>query len=194
MLQQFSWPAYFALTGALAAIYYACIGLRFFKHELKCIIGRLTGQSLKFSDAPHGDLYIPVDDVVGSISDPGTDVIVQDELVFAGDTEEDAEPGPQLMQPERIVGSDASLLGEVSEMVSEAKTLVRVVAETHESKENFETLFRLLVQKYPNLAGSAYEAQISNFLLQDVAEAFPFPLTRAELQSYWFNPLTLKSA
>jgi hypothetical protein len=44
--------------------------------------------------------------------------------------------------------TDTRLIGEFSEMVSEVKTLIRVINESSESKENFEMLFRLIIQKY----------------------------------------------
>ena len=84
-------------------------------------------------------------------------------------------------------GQDTHLLGEFSEMISEVKTLIRVINESSESKENFEMLFRLIVQKYETLAGTAYEEQVNDYLINEGADQFPFSLTLIELQSFWTN-------
>lgn len=70
-------------------------------------------------------------------------------------------------------------------MVSEAKTLIRVINESSESKENFEMLFRLIVQKYAVLRGTPFQQQINDFLMAEGAPKFPFSLSEADLDSYW---------
>jgi len=74
-------------------------------------------------------------------------------------------------------------------MVSEVKTLNRVINESSESKENFEMLFRLIVQKYPALRGTPYQQQINNFLMAEGAPEFPFSLSETDLENYWMNEI-----
>lgn len=192
MLQHLTWSAYLTGITLLAAIYYAFVGLTFYRHELGNVFRRLNGQPGLQLNTSSGDLVLPVADIVGHTRTEGMDIVDQEELIFASPDEE--RPITGLVQPTRSGGADAHLLGDLYEMVSETKTLIRVINESNESKENFEMLFRLVVQKYPDLAGTVYEDQINAYLLKEGADLFPFTLTHSELQTYWLNEEKLQSA
>jgi hypothetical protein len=70
-------------------------------------------------------------------------------------------------------------------MVSEVKTLIRVINESSETKENFEMLFRLIIEKYPAICGTPYQQQINDFLMEEGAPEFPFSLNETDLVNYW---------
>ena len=192
MLQHLTWSAYFTGIILIALIYYAIVGLTFYRHELDKVFRRLSGKAPVQLNTTRGDLVLPVADIVGNIRTDGMDIVDQEELIFALPDEE--RPASGMVQPIRSTAADAYLLGDLSEMVSETKTLIRVINESNESKENFEMLFRLLVQKYPDLAGTVYEEQINAYLLKEGEDLFPFTLTNSELQTYWLNNGKLQSA
>jgi len=192
MLQHLTWPAYFTGIIIIAVIYYAIVGLIYYRHELGNVLRRLSGKPVTQLITSKGDLIFPSADVVGGTRTEGVDLIDQEELIFTSPEEEEPETG--IVQSIRPNGADAHLLGDLSEMVSETKTLIRVINESNESKENFEMLFRLLIQKYPDLAGTVYEEQINAYLLKEGADLFPFTLTNSELQTYWLNDKKLQSA
>lgn len=192
MLQHLTWSAYVMGIILTAVIYYTFIGLTYFRHELGNLFYRLSGKSPRQLNISRGDLILPAPDIVGATRNDGMDIIDQEELVFASPDEE--RPATGIVQSTRPTAADAHLLGDLSEMVSETKTLIRVINESNESKENFEMLFRLVVQKYPDLAGTVYEDQINAYLLKGAAELFPFALTNSELQTYWLNEEKRQSA
>jgi len=44
-------------------------------------------------------------------------------------------------------------------------------------------LFRLVVQKYPELSGTIFQDQVNDFLLSEGAPQFPFDLSLAEIKA-----------
>ncbi len=192
MLQHLTWSAYFTGIFLIAVIYYATVGLVYYRHELGNVFRRLSGKPAAQFGTYQGDLILPRTDIVGGARTDGMDIVDQEELVFASPDEEKTSTG--IIPSIRPTPADAHLLGDLSEMVSETKTLIRVINESNESKENFEMLFRLVIQKYPDLAGTAYEEQINAYLLKEGADLFPFTLTNSELQSFWLNDEKLQSA
>ncbi|WP_431199602.1 hypothetical protein ACQ86K_01025 [Mucilaginibacter sp. P19] len=193
MLQHLSWSTYAIGIAVLAALYYGFIGLAYYRHEIGGIIRRLTGKPAATQFSNTSDLLLPSPEIVGGTRTDGMDVVAQDELVFAAPDEPEDRPSG-MVQAIRPTLADSHLLGELAEMVSETKTLIRVINESSETKENFEMLFRLVVQKYPDLAGTPYEEQVNAYLMNESADLFPFPLTVTELKSYWLNEQKLQSA
>lgn len=190
MLQHFSWLAY-AVTIALAAVvYYGYVLLKYYRAELAVFLQRLTGKPSS-NERQTGDLLLPELSVLGATRQDGVEHIAQEDLLFAAEADE--LPAESLLHPVHTL-TDAHLLGELSAMIAETKTLIRVINESSESKENFEMLFRLIIQKYPELIGTPCEDQVNHFLLNEGAEHFPFSLSLNELKSYWTTEQNLQSA
>ncbi|WDF79001.1 hypothetical protein PQ469_03145 [Mucilaginibacter sp. KACC 22773] len=187
MLHSISWFNYGSAVIFIAIAYYGYVGLTFYRSELQAAIYRLTGKKPAVNQFAGGDFQLPDYSITGSIKPEGIDFVAQEELSF-GPTDENE--SPVIPHPSATISSnptDTHLLGDFSEMISEVKTLIRVINESSESKENFEMLFRLIVQKYASLTGSMYENQINDYLINEGADEFPFPLALTELQSYWNN-------
>lgn len=190
MLQHFSWLAY-AVTIALAAVvYYGYVLLKYYRAELAVFLQRLTGKPSS-NERQTGDLLLPELSVLGATRQDGVEHISQEDLLFT--SEADDLPAESLLHPVQTL-TDAHLLGELSAMIAETKTLIRVINESSESKENFEMLFRLIIQKYPELIRTPCEDQVNHFLLNEGAEHFPFSLSMNELKSYWTTEQNLQSA
>jgi len=134
-----------------------------------------------------GDLQLPDYAVMGKAQPEDVEFLNQEELSFGPTDNPDELSVQEPAKSQAPPGSDGRLIVDFSEMVSEVKTLVRVINESSESKENFEMLFRLVVQKYPSLNGTAYEQQINDFLIAESLSQFPFPLNAEELKNYWLN-------
>ncbi|MFA6245359.1 MAG: hypothetical protein WC615_00370 [Mucilaginibacter sp.] len=183
MLHQISWFTYGSAIFLIAIVYYAYVGLTFYKTELHGIIYRLTGRKPAVSKFSDGDFQIPGYSVAGAIKPEEVDFVAQEDLSFGPPDETETPVIPTPVKNEQ----DIHLLGEFSEMLSEVKTLIRVINESSETKENFEMLFRLIIQKYYSLAGTAYEEQVNDYLIIEGADQFPFSLTLIELQSLWTN-------
>lgn len=183
MLHQISWFTYGSSVIFIAIAYYGYVGLTFYRTELQAAIFKLTGKKPAVSQISGGDFQIPEYNVTGAIKPEEVDFVAPEELSFGPPEDNDA---PVITMPARNA-QDIHLLGEFSEMISEVKTLIRVINESSETKENFEMLFRLIIQKYHSLAGTPYEDQINDYLINEGADQFPFSLTLTELQSYWTN-------
>jgi len=186
MLHQISWFTYAVSIILLIIIYYGYVGLTFYRDEIQAVFYKLTGKQPLLRTSGKGDLQIPDYEIMGKAQPDDVEFVSQDELSFGpADI-----PDEQTDQPGKSVvtaGTNSRLIVDFSEMVSEVKTLIRVINESSESKENFEMLFRLVVQKYPALTGTDYQQQINDFLLDEGAPQFPFSLTMTDLENYWTN-------
>jgi hypothetical protein len=182
MLHQISWFAYAVGIVSLIIIYYLYIGLAFFRSEFQSSVYRLTGKQPAFKVAGKGDLQFPDYDIMGKAEPDDVAFVSPEELHFGP---VDAPDEPAAEKANSPVETSSRLIGNFSEMVSEVKTLIRVINESSESKENFEMLFRLIVQKYPVIKGTPYQQQINGFLLAEGAPEFPFSLSETDLSNFW---------
>jgi hypothetical protein len=192
MLHQISWTTYGITALLIVTAYYGYIGLTFYSTELKAGFNHLTGNKPAISDKGPGDLQLPDYSVMGVIQADDIDFVNPDELNF-GPGEENESSQEDATENAESPKTDIHLLGDFSEMIAESKTLIRVINESEESKENFEMLFRLIVQRYPALTGSIYEKQVNDYLINEGAPEFPFPLSINELESFWTNELKIQS-
>jgi hypothetical protein len=184
MLHQISWYTYAVSIILLVILYYGYVGLTFYRDEIQAAFYKLTGKKPALSASGKGDLQIPDYEIMGKAQPEDVEFVSQEELSFGpGDNFDGQADQPD--KPAVPSGTDSQLIVEFSEMVSEVKTLIRVINESSESKENFEMLFRLVIQKYPALTGTAYHQQINDFLLHEGTPQFPFPLTMIDLENYW---------
>jgi hypothetical protein len=187
MLHQISWFTYAVSILLLITFYYLYVGLTFYRTEIEVVFFKLTGKQPALKATGTSDLQIPDYNIMGKARPDDVEFVAQEELSF-GPTDI---PDEQQMEPPASSAlpaeTDSRLIGDFSEMVSEVKTLIRVINESGESKENFEMLFRLIIQKYPSLAGTAYRQQINDFLIAEGFPQFPFSLSKADLEHYWMN-------
>jgi hypothetical protein len=181
MLHQISWFTYGVSILSMVAIYYLYVLATFYRTEFYSIILKLSGKRVVAPPLSGGDLQIPDYNIMGKAQPEAIDFVTQEELSFAPV----AEVEEFTREPAGSQELNSRLIGYFSEMVSEVKTLIRVINESSESKENFEMLFKLVAQKYPELAGTEYQGQINRYLLIEGAPEFPFTLTADELDEYW---------
>lgn len=185
MFHQISWTAYGIGVLLTAAIYYAIIGLTFYKTGLRNLFNRLRGRTRPHTSLSAGDLPLPDYSIVGPTRTDDVDYVPQDELVFG--PAEGADKDPSSPSPSGTPTTDIDPPEAYSGMIAEVKTLVRVINESGEPKENFELLFRLIIGKYPELAGSAAEQLVNDYLLSEGVAELPFPLNEQELKTLWLN-------
>ncbi|MET3501319.1 hypothetical protein ABIC45_002931 [Mucilaginibacter rubeus] len=181
MLHQISWFTYTVSIISLIILYYLYIGMIFYRREIQSVIYKLSGRQPALKSSGNGDLQIPDYDIMGKAAPESVEFVAEEELSF-GPPDEDDELSSDQTLPSEI---NSRQIGNFSEMVSEVKTLIRVINESSESKENFEMLFRLIVQKYQALCGTPYQQQINDFLMAEGAPEFPFSLNENDLEKYW---------
>jgi len=187
MLHQISWFTYAVSILSLVILYYMYVGLTFYRIELQSVIYKLMGKQPEVKVFGHGDLQLPDYAIMGKAQPEDVEFLNQEELSFGPTDNPDDLINQQPAKSEALASTNSRLIGDFSEMVSEVKTLIRVINESGESKENFEMLFRLIVQKYHSLTGTVYEQQVNDFLVAEGAPQFPFSLTAADLKNYWLN-------
>lgn len=184
MLHHISWFTYAVTVGSIAGCYYLYVAFAYYGAELKSLIQKLAGKRPALSSIT-SDFVLPADTIMGQAQPETIDFVAPEELSF-GPTEIDdgeSEESPAVINYPAI--GNSRLVGIFSDMISEVKTLIRVINESGESKENFEMLFRLIILKYTDLAGTIYQKQINDFLLNEGAPEFPFSLTETDLENYW---------
>lgn len=183
MLHQISWLTYSVSIISLVAVYYLYVGLTFFRSEFQSVIYKLTGRQPAIRASGQSDLQFPDHVIMGKAQPDEVEFVSPEELSF-----DPADHSNEVLtESPTIPGTENRLTGDFSEMSSEVKTLIRVINESGESKENFGMLLRLIIQKYPALVGTAYEQQINDFLSAEGVPQFPFTLTADEVKSYWLN-------
>jgi hypothetical protein len=175
MLHQISWQTYALSMMLLLLLYYLYIGVFFYRTEIRAFYFRMSGSQ----PAPgiHDNHLIPVPEyeIMGAAQPDDTRSIPEEIIEFGPTDNADA------------LTTDDRQISLFSDMIAEVKTLIRVIHESAETRENFDMLFKLVVQKYPELAGTPFQHQITEFLLEESEGQFPFELTYAELGAYWNN-------
>jgi len=115
-------------------------------------------------DGPDGDFVLDgFSDVMGRAKeDVGVSVVSADEFGFS----------------DRVDGDQLGLLADVQ---VEIREICQVLADRDGTKEDFFSMFALVKEKYPRLAGHPLRASLEHFIRAQV----PFFLSVAELESLW---------
>ncbi len=187
MLHQISWQTYALSVIVLLILYYLYIGILFYKTEICGFYYRISGrQPVRDINNNH---FIPAPEYqIMGMAKPDDARSIPDEFIKFGPTDNPDELNAD-EQKEAIIptATDSRQISQFSEMIAEVKMLIRVINESAETRENFEMLFKLIVQKYPDLVGTPFQHQIIEFLLEESEGQFPFDMTYAELEAYWHN-------
>ncbi|QQL49970.1 hypothetical protein [Mucilaginibacter ginkgonis] len=182
MLHQISWTVFLTLTVLFLFIYYGFIVILYYRADLLYFLEKFSDRQL--SAAKNGQrIPEPVFDIIGAVASEAPCEGPEDQLQFGPDEEDEI---PAAIDELQAI-PNSHLVGEFSAMIGEVKTLIRVIIESSETKENFEMLFCLILHKYPDLAGTSYQTQVNDFLIDESGDRFEFELTKAELDEYWTN-------
>ncbi|WPU98408.1 hypothetical protein SNE26_20495 [Mucilaginibacter sp. cycad4] len=184
MLSQISWPAFISGMAILLSLYYAYVAVFFYKKEIIAFLYLLSGRQPVTDPAKTGFVPEPAYTVMGSAR--AHREAAEEELQF-GPSDNPDEDGNDGTFNNGIAEASAEVAALFSGMMSECRTLIRVINESGESKENFEMLFKILVEKYPELGEPPYRQQVTEMLLEESEGQFPFELSADELESYWTN-------
>lgn len=185
MLNQISWPAFISGMAILLSLYYAYVAAFFYKKEILAFLYRLSGRQAVTDPAKTGFVPEPAYTVMGSARNL-REAADEEKLQFGPSDNPDEDEDDNTLTAARA-GASAEVAASFSGMMSECRTLIRVINESGESKENFEMLFRILVEKYPELGESPYRQQVTKTLLEESEGQFSFELSAGELESYWTN-------
>ena len=187
MLHQISWQAYGAALVVLLAIYYLYVLLAFYRAEIRTFYSRISGKQSPLAFQDSGFIPIPDYEIVGAAQPDEIYAGTEETLLFGPSDNRDEDNLGRQDQDNSSTVKDSRLIGQFSEMVAELKTLIRVISESEESRENFDMLFKIIVQKYPDLGGTPYQRQVTEFLIEEGSDQFPFHINAEDLEAYWEN-------
>jgi hypothetical protein len=167
MLQTITWQEFLLIAGLLTAAYYVIVILML-KGSRKSL--HLTATNSNTSNS----------DIMGGLSDESaenqTSSITAERISFVGNT-------PQESAPSRTV--DPLLLGSVSDLLEEAKTLTHFILENKSTTEEASTFLRTLLSKYSHLKGSKYQSAIELYLYNEVKDDADQKLNLEEIARLW---------
>lgn len=177
MLHAITWKQFGIAVGGAALLYYLLILFKYYRQEITALLnGR---KDLPMASAPGSATPKPDPGVFGAatIDDSEMNLVDADDLNFA-------EPEPDDID---LTDTKILLLGEVADVLEDLKALLRVTAETADTKENFIMLLGMLAGKYPQVTEGRFLEPIVLYLLENCGDC-AFGLTEAEVQEALVNP------
>lgn len=185
MFNAISWTDFLTTVAVLIAGYYAITILLLYANEIKSLFRRKS-----LIETPE-DIHstAPLDrTILGGVSKEST---LQDRSSFASADEfsfsESNHEVPEMLTPvaKQPLSNHALIIGSVSDLLQEIKTLIQMVTEYKSGKAESETLFRTLLQRYPQLKTTEYRTAITQFIWETAQTQFPFALEQAEVEQWW---------
>lgn len=166
MLEQFTWQQFMICITGTSVIYYAALSLLYYREELDALFRRRRSVSVSvYQDGIEDDLLGRPADEEGFTSSP------MEDLRFPSD--------------EVIRDNQEVLLGQIPDLLEEFKTLISITAETGESKEEFLSLFRFIIAKYPATKRSNCREAVNMYVLENSEGKLSFSLTEEDLIQCW---------
>lgn len=174
MVQQFSWAQFFLATGAMSLLWYAGIGLLYFRNELEGLLGRKT-RARDAQPLPHrwekgveelGDVD-EVDEslLMGKPKLPdGMSLVGTEQISFASDD-----------------GDKVHKIGLVADVLQELKEVFAVLAKEDGNKKDFLGMMEMVRLNFPAIGSNPNIGRINAF----ISEHAPFHLSSEELENLW---------
>jgi hypothetical protein len=166
MLKSITWQEFFLVIGLLTGLYYAIVLL---------ILSRSKRADL--SEAIIGG--VSDSNVMGSINEGDAlshSSIEPEQISFAQTPQHDTSPTESV---------DPLLLGSVSDLLEEAKTLTHFIIENKSSTEETNAFLRTLLSKYKHLKDSRYQSPIELYLFNELNNHDDQKLTLNEISALW---------
>jgi hypothetical protein len=187
MFNTISWPDFLFTIAILCGGYYLICGTVLYHREIL--------EWLKDAKQTHphsADVPTPVedngDDLLGKIRKTATvhdDEYLDeaDEIQFGKSKAQSAnaeDSSPDIPDPDGEL-----IIGKVSDLLEEAKTLTSLFADEKASREDIGAMFRALLEKYTALTFSRYAEAINIFLYDLCKDACAFELHPDDVKSWW---------
>lgn len=111
-----------------------------------------------------------------------TTVSNAEEIAFGSDDEHQDEIG--LVKPAHKTGD--LLVGAVADVIQDIKAVLNAIADAGHDKDETASLFQALLERYPQLKGTAHQDAITQFICETAATCLPFELNRPEVNAWWY--------
>lgn len=172
MLEQFTWQQFLVAISVLTLIWYFSVILLFYRKELKALLNGKKLNDENDAPLPHRwdkkvETLNPVvqDNLLGKSKLPdGVSVVEMEELQFAD------------------VDNKVQLLGLVSDVIEEIKTIFNILVREDGTKQDFFKLIEAVKESYSGILTSQHIPQINEFIIANAS----FHLTREELDNLWY--------
>jgi hypothetical protein len=186
MFNTISWAEFLLAIALLCSVYYLICGMLFYHRE---IIEWFKGT--KPTQPRPANVPAPAngksEDLLGKIRRPPATTQDEylddaDEIQFGNSQEENVTVNDSRNPPD----PDATLiLGKVSDLMDEAKTIVSLFPEEKANQEEIAAVFRALLEKYAPLKLSRYADAVNIFLLDLCKNACAFELSSDDVKAWW---------
>ena len=165
MLNSITWLQFLIAISAIAAVYYAVLGLLYYRTEIQTLFsGKSPAKEPQVSPVRSSSL-------VGRIREEEDPV---EESTIASDQ-------LNLAEEER----ETTLLGPVADLLKELKGIIDTVAAENIDKTRCIALIKALLIRYPQLLNTKYQKSIDLFIYENGIDQFTFDLSMKEVQSLW---------
>lgn len=186
MLDMFSWRDFLLAAGLMVMVWYALVGLVFYRPELQSLFRIGVGQGDSGGDlkAGRGGEIVAVPVVSGGVevSDASADKELSDGLMGVRKMPE----GMSVVTAGQVSfadpdGSKVHKLGLVSDVVQEINEVFAFLKEKGGGKREFMFLLQEVAGRYPGIAGFPSLASINAHVLEHAT----FELSVSELMEVW---------
>jgi len=187
MFNTISWTDFLFTIATLCGGYYLICGTFLYHREIVEWLKGANPIQQRTADVP-GPVEDNADDLLGKIRK--TSATHDDEYLDEADEiqfgkskaqSEDAEDSsPDVPDPDGEL-----IIGKVSDLLEEAKTLISLFADEKASREDIGAMFRALLEKYTALTFSRYAEAINIFLYDLCRDACAFELHLGDVKSWW---------
>lgn len=167
MLQSITWQEFLLAAGLLTGLYYVIV--------LLILARRHKGATTTLSDAGPGK-----PGVMGGINDDDvagpTSTVGPEEVSIAQTAQQESTQSES---------SNSLLLGSVSDLLEEAKTLAQFILENKSSKEETTAFLRTLLSKYSQLKATRYQNAIELYLFSELKDHEGQEMSLDEIKALW---------
>ena len=166
-MQSITWQEFLIAAGLLTGLYYVIVLL---------ILSRIR----KGFTATLSDTEPDKSNVMGGINDDDVDgptaSVGPEDVSFAQTTQQDSPLSES---------SNSLLLGSVSDLLEEAKTLTQFILENKSSKEEATAFLRTLLSKYSQLKDTRYQKAIELYLFNELKDHEGQEMSLDEIKALW---------
>jgi hypothetical protein len=183
MFTSITWD--FFLTALVAAIgsYYSITTVLLYHREIIQWI-KSSGQQPVAQRESTG-MAEPSHAVMGGIQKESTQELRSSaaaaEEIYADATDEE----PETVTSPEALSQDSLLIGSVADLLQEVKTLSQLLADYKSDKAEGESLFRILLLRYPHLRSTTYREAINFYIVDASRNQFSFDLSSSEVNAWW---------
>ena len=184
MFNSISWQEFLSAIGIVVAGYYAISTLLLYSEEIKFIFNQRQAKVIETDANDDQNDSNESIDLMGSVKYE-TSVNVPHEKVVESN-EINAQP---LKEIEDAIDSvmvntpDVLIAKSVAELLREIKTVIAELSQG--SPEEITSIYRSLLQRYPQLTGTNYQDEISLFIYDSFSTEISHGFTLDEIKSWW---------